>query len=126
MRNRKKDEISNKKKREIEKQRLKKASVIDEITVNVLNNEKNLEKDHNKILEEDIDFENEKVRRNKMSRNEIDKFQNKKNSTKKKKHRNKKIAIVLKVILVILLVIIIRIAYKFFKGMNICNNIYNS
>ena len=118
MRNRKKDEISNKKKREIEKQRLKKASVIDEITVNVLNNEKNLEKDHNKILEEDIDFENEKVRRNKRSRNEIDKFQNKKNSTKKKKHRNKKIAIVLKVILVILLVIIIRVAYKFFKGMN--------
>ena len=101
MRNKKKEKISLNEEREFERQKLKKASVVDEITVNVLNNEKNENKHIDKRRFETENEDGEQIV-----------------SKRKKSKKNKKVSIILKVILIILLVIIVRIGYKFIKGMN--------
>ena len=125
MRNKKKEEISSR--REKERQKLRKASVVDEITVNVLStedeNKKEKKKRNNKIeykprkkdIEDEVEQEDED-----FNDDEIEEIEEKERKPKKKKRKkkNKTFIIILRVILIILLAIVIRMGYKFIKGMN--------
>lgn len=138
MRNKKREKIS-KEKLENERQRLKNASVIDEITVNVpkeaiieedKKKKNNFRKKHdikiNKEEHESIDKTETEVQTtseidlNNDNHNEDinDNYDISSSKTLRRKKRSKKKHNVLKVILVIILAIMIYFGYKLIKGMN--------
>lgn len=117
MKNKKMEKISRKQELENKKQKLKKASVVDEIIVDIPveeetnNTEKRKKKNKIETRNEYHYISNEDIQdENNYGEETMD------NPKKKKKKKNK--FIVLKVILVILISVMVYLGYKFIRGMN--------